>query len=221
MGFCGGPFTVAGYVIEGKPTRDFVRGEDADVPRAVGLACADGEADRDLRAVPAGEGRRRGGRDPGLRLVGGRAFACRLRGVRRSVLGADPGRRRRADDPLRDRDGHAASGDGRGRRRRDRARLADPPGRGLGSRRRGSRRAGQPRPCRSARARGSGSRPAPPTFSREPPAGRGMSSTSVMGCCPTRIRRCCAGWSSWSTNALPSRCRSEDARDRPAAPRAR
>jgi uroporphyrinogen decarboxylase len=25
IGFCGGPFTVAGYVIEGKPTRDFVR----------------------------------------------------------------------------------------------------------------------------------------------------------------------------------------------------
>jgi uroporphyrinogen decarboxylase len=25
VGFCGGPFTVAGYVIEGKPTRDFVK----------------------------------------------------------------------------------------------------------------------------------------------------------------------------------------------------
>ena len=25
VGFCGGPFTVAGYVVEGKPTRDFVR----------------------------------------------------------------------------------------------------------------------------------------------------------------------------------------------------
>jgi uroporphyrinogen decarboxylase len=25
VGFCGGPFTVAGYLIEGKPTRDFVR----------------------------------------------------------------------------------------------------------------------------------------------------------------------------------------------------
>jgi uroporphyrinogen decarboxylase len=25
IGFCGGPFTVAGYVIEGKPTRDFVK----------------------------------------------------------------------------------------------------------------------------------------------------------------------------------------------------
>jgi uroporphyrinogen decarboxylase len=25
IGFCGGPFTVAGYLIEGKPTRDFVR----------------------------------------------------------------------------------------------------------------------------------------------------------------------------------------------------
>src|SRR5688572_11288732 len=25
IGFCGGPFTVAGYLIEGKPTREFVR----------------------------------------------------------------------------------------------------------------------------------------------------------------------------------------------------
>ena len=25
VGFCGGPFTVAGYLIEGKPTRDFVK----------------------------------------------------------------------------------------------------------------------------------------------------------------------------------------------------
>ena len=25
IGFCGGPFTVAGYLIEGKPTRDFVK----------------------------------------------------------------------------------------------------------------------------------------------------------------------------------------------------
>jgi uroporphyrinogen decarboxylase len=25
VGFCGGPFTVAGYLVEGKPTRDFVR----------------------------------------------------------------------------------------------------------------------------------------------------------------------------------------------------
>src|SRR4051812_33630679 len=25
VGFCGGPFTVAGYIVEGKPTRDFLR----------------------------------------------------------------------------------------------------------------------------------------------------------------------------------------------------
>ena len=25
VGFCGGPFTVAGYLIEGRPTRDFLR----------------------------------------------------------------------------------------------------------------------------------------------------------------------------------------------------
>ena len=25
VGFCGGPFTVAGYLIEGKPTREFAK----------------------------------------------------------------------------------------------------------------------------------------------------------------------------------------------------
>ena len=25
VGFCGGPFTVAGYLVEGRPTRDFVK----------------------------------------------------------------------------------------------------------------------------------------------------------------------------------------------------
>ena len=27
VGFCGGPFTVAGYLVEGRPSRDFVRDE--------------------------------------------------------------------------------------------------------------------------------------------------------------------------------------------------
>ena len=50
VGFCGGPFTVAGYLVEGKPTRDFVQHEALHVRRARGLARADGEADRDLRS---------------------------------------------------------------------------------------------------------------------------------------------------------------------------
>ena len=31
IGFCGGPFTVAGYLVEGRPSRDFARVEGADV----------------------------------------------------------------------------------------------------------------------------------------------------------------------------------------------
>ena len=51
VGFCGGPFTVAGYLVEGKPSRDFVQSEGADVPRAGGLARADGQAGRRVRRV--------------------------------------------------------------------------------------------------------------------------------------------------------------------------
>ena len=31
VGFCGGPFTVAGYLVEGKPVARVRHGEDADV----------------------------------------------------------------------------------------------------------------------------------------------------------------------------------------------
>ena len=31
IGFCGGPFTVAGYLVEGRPSRDFLRVKRADV----------------------------------------------------------------------------------------------------------------------------------------------------------------------------------------------
>ena len=31
VGFCGGPFTVAGYLVEGRPSREFAHGEGADV----------------------------------------------------------------------------------------------------------------------------------------------------------------------------------------------
>ena len=41
VGFCGGPFTVAGYLVEGKPTREFVEYEALHVRGAGGLARAD------------------------------------------------------------------------------------------------------------------------------------------------------------------------------------
>ena len=51
VGFCGGPFTVAGYLVEGKPTREFVRVKRMMYARARGLARADGEARRRVRAL--------------------------------------------------------------------------------------------------------------------------------------------------------------------------
>ena len=36
VGFCGGPFTVAGYLVEGRPSREFADGEGADVRASPG-----------------------------------------------------------------------------------------------------------------------------------------------------------------------------------------
>ena len=140
VGFCGGPFTVAGYLVEGRPSREFALVKALMYTRAGGLARADGEARRLLRLVRRRAGARRRRRGAALRLVGRGAFTRRLRGVRRAVVGAHPGRRRRADDPFRHRCVHAAPGDGAGGWRRDRARLADRPRRRLGDRRRRARR---------------------------------------------------------------------------------
>ena len=75
-----------------------VRGHEAlHVRLARGLARALREARRDLRGVPARDGRGGRGRGAALRLLGRRAVAGRLRGVRRAVLEADPRGRRRAD----------------------------------------------------------------------------------------------------------------------------
>ena len=160
VGFCGGPFTVAGYLVEGRPSRDFVRVKELMYREPGRLARADGAAGRRRSRLRRREGGGRRGRDPALRLLGRRALRRRLRGVRRAVLGADPRGRRRPDDPLRHRHGAPARRDGRRRRRRDRPRLARP----------ARRRAGSPSaptgPCRgtstrrSCSARGSGSRPA-------------------------------------------------------------
>ena len=46
VGFCGGPFTVAGYLVEGRPTREFVGHEALHVRLARGLARALREARR-------------------------------------------------------------------------------------------------------------------------------------------------------------------------------
>ncbi len=91
VGFCGGPFTVAGYLVEGKPSREFVKVKTLMYrePR-VWHALMDKLAES--------------------------AVARGLQGVRRAVFAADPRGGRGADDPLRHRDDGAAPGDGGGGR---------------------------------------------------------------------------------------------------------
>ena len=75
IGFCGGPFTVAGYLIEGKPSREFLNVKRMMYARAGAVACVDGEADRRVLALRPGPGAGRRRRDPALRLLGRRALA--------------------------------------------------------------------------------------------------------------------------------------------------
>ena len=94
VGFCGGPFTVAGYLVEGRPSREFALVKALMYSEPGGLARADGEARGLFRVVRRGAGAGGRRRRAALRLVGRRALACRLRGVRRTVVGAHPGRLR-------------------------------------------------------------------------------------------------------------------------------
>ena len=85
------------------------QGDDAG--RTGELACADVEADRPHHRVPARPNRRRGGRHPDVRFVGGHAVAGRLPPIRAAAQRAGvrhAGRIRRADDALRGRDRRTA-----------------------------------------------------------------------------------------------------------------
>ena len=77
IGFCGGPFTVAGYLIEGKPSREFLNVKRMMYAEpATWHALMEKLTDAFSRYVRAKvrAGRRR---DPALRLVGGSALAGR------------------------------------------------------------------------------------------------------------------------------------------------
>ena len=118
VGFCGGPFTVAGYLVEGKPSRDFAVTKTLMYRRAGRLARAARQARRDVRGLRRGAGAGRRRRRAAVRLVGRRPLAGRLRRVRRAVVGAGArraARRRRPVDPLRHR--HARRCSRRWRRR--------------------------------------------------------------------------------------------------------
>ena len=202
VGFCGGPFTVAGYLVEGKPSRDFavtkaLMYREPAVWRGLLDKLAATFAAYVVAQAQAGRRRR-----PALRLLGRRALARRLRRVRRALVGARARRarrRRRARDPLRHRRVDAAAGDRRRRRRRDRPRLADPARRGLGARRRRPRGAGEPRSGRAARPVGAhrGRRPRRPRPCRRPC--RATSSTSATASSRAPTRTCSAACESSST----------------------
>ena len=154
IGFAGGPFTVAGYLIEGKPTREFLRTKrcmygSPDVWHALMSKLADTFAAY-LRAKVAA------GADV-VQLFDSWVGALSVEDYREFValLGARPGCGRRADDPLRHRDGAPARRHGGGRRRRHRARLAGSDRARLGDRRAGEgRRETSTRRCCSGRGSG-------------------------------------------------------------------
>ena len=222
VGFCGGAVHGRRLPDRGQADARLRDGEDDDVPRARGLARADGEADRDVRRVRAAKVE--AGADV-IQLFDSWVGALSPADYGEFVAPHSARILAAVDVPTI----HFGTGtatllgvDGGRRRRRHRARLADPAGRGLGARRRGARRAGQPRPGPSCSARGSAPRPARSTCSRAPAAARATSSTSATACSRTRILPSCGGWSSSSTSEPRRRWPCEDDRDGAApAPAAR
>ena len=202
IGFAGGPFTVASYLVEGRPSRTYARtkalmlGEPALfgalLDRLAHLA-----ADSIASQVAAGARRL-----PAVRLVGGRADPGAVRAARASPqpnrLRA-PRLPRRARDPFRRQHRRAARPARRGRGRRRRRRLAHAPCRspGSGSGPGGPCRATSIPPCASARGRRS--RPRSAASSPRTAAIPATSSTSVTACCPRPTRRSSSGSSSSST----------------------
>ncbi len=172
IGFAGAPFTWRPTSSRAaQPSPRTHKGDDAR--RTADVACADVGADRGHDRVPAGSDRRRRRRDPGVRLVGRRAVARRLHGIR--VTTQRKGFRRtrgggRSDDALRRRNGGVARrGDDRGRRDRGRRRLAHLADRRRGPSPTGDSAAGQPR-SRGSAGRLAGGRGGGPAGRRRRPA---------------------------------------------------
>ncbi len=82
IGFAGAPFTVASYLIEGRPSRTYARTKALMHGEPDAVARADGPPRRPGHRVAALAGRGRGVGRPAVRLVGRRAVARRLRALR-------------------------------------------------------------------------------------------------------------------------------------------
>ncbi len=101
IGFCGGPFTVAGYLVEGRPSRELSRTKALMLAEpAVWDALMERLAET-FAAYVRRQGRRGRRRHPAVRLVGRGALPVPLSRPGGAVERAHPRGRRRADDPLR------------------------------------------------------------------------------------------------------------------------
>ena len=176
VGFCGGPFTVAGYLVEGRPSRDFAATKTLMYREpAVWHALLEKLAD-----TFAGVRRRR------RRAPARTSSSSSTRGSARSrrPTTRSSSRRGRRASSRRSRAGVPTIHFGTGtatllpamaarRRRRDRPRLADPARRGLGARRRRTAACRGTSTRRCCSARGSASSRRRGTSSRAPAAAPG------------------------------------------------
>jgi Uroporphyrinogen decarboxylase (URO-D) len=183
VGFCGGPFTVAGYLVEGRPSRDFVRTKTLMYREPeTWHALMERLTEQFSRYVAA---QAAAGVDT-IQLFDSWVGVLSVADYREFVAPYSA-RVLEADDPFRNRCDHrAARRDGCGGRERGGRRLADPARRRLDRRRGGAGDSGQPRAGGSPRAVGAGGvggtrrpaqggRPGRPRLqprSRRPPADR-------------------------------------------------
>ncbi len=222
IGFAGGPFTVASYLVEGRSVADLRHRQVADVHRAGAVARAHGPARRHRRGLAAVPARRRGRRRAGVRLVGRSARPPPLPAVR--AARHPPGLRRagrhppgRALHPLRGGHRRAPAGDGRGRqhgggRGLAGARSTRPGG---GSDPASPSRATSTPPCAWPRGPWSKRRHAP--CSSRPATSPATSSTWATACSPRPTRRSSSGWSSSCTPRAGPECAGEPTPPRPPA----
>ncbi len=208
IGFCGAPFTLASYMIEGGGSRNYIHTKtlmyrepaawrlllDKLVIVLANIAAQQVEAGADV-----------------IQIFDSWAGALsvdrlsRIRAARHHASRPRSAGTRRARHLFRSRHRQPAARHARDRRRRARPRLARAARRGLARARPRLRGAGQPRShhalrrakiCFAQRVR---------RFSRRPPAGPGTSSISATASFPERRSKTCSAWSSSSASSAPSR----------------